>query len=307
MAYPAASGFNQNAGTLVPQTWAARLLANYYASTCLHSICNTNQANLIKDQGDTVIIRTTPTIAIKSGYKKGQKLEYDQPLTDRIELLIDKGDVYGFVIDDIDEKQSDVMFTDQWLIDATEQFKISVDRQAFSLVYPDAHAKNKGANSGKITGMYNMGAAGAPLAIDKNNAIDVIVNVNSVLTEQNVPKPGRWIVIPDWMRNKLMTSEIRQVQITGDSVSPIRNGLIGRIDDTDIYVSNLLPYATDSGHYCNHILAGHRDAITFASQFVKNESFRAQDTFGTRYRGLQVWGIKVVKPEALVDVFAYAA
>lgn len=307
MAYPAASGVVQNSGTLVPSVWSIKLLANYYAATCLAQICNTDHEGEIRDQGDKVIIRTTPEIKIKRGYKKGQKLEYDQPQTDVLELLIDKGDVYDFVTDDIDEKQSDLTFTPKWLMDASERFKISVDEQAFALVYPDAHAKNKGATAGKKTGLYNMGAAGAPLAIDKNNAIDVIVNINSVLTEQDVPKPGRYLVIPDWMRNKLMTSEIRQVQITGDSVSPIRNGLIGRIDDTDIYVSNLLPYATDSGHYCNHILAGHRDAITFASQFVKNESLRAQDTFGWRHRGLQVWGIKVVKPEALVDVFAYAA
>lgn len=307
MAFPAASGVVQNSGVTVPEVWSTKLLVNYYASTCLSKICNTDYEGEIRDQGDKVIIRTTPEIVIKTGYKKGQKIEYDQPVTDKVELLIDKGDIYFFVTDDVDVKQSDIAFTSKWLMDAAEQYKISIDRQAFAAVYADAHAKNKGATAGKLTGLYNMGAAGAPLAIDKTNAVDTIVNINSVLNEQNVPKPGRFLVIPDWWRNRLLTSELKQVQITGDAVSPIRNGLIGRIDDTDIYVSNLLPYASDSGHYCNHILAGHRDAIAFASQFVKNESLRAQDTFGTLYRGLQVWGIKVVKPTALVDVFAYGA
>lgn len=45
---------------------------------------------------------------------------------------------------------------------------------------------------------------------------------------------------------------------------------------------------------------GHSSALTFASQLVKNEGpMRSEFTFGDKYRGLQVYGYKVVKPEAM--------
>jgi hypothetical protein len=39
--------------------------------------------------------------------------------------------------------------------------------------------------------------------------------------------------------------------------------------------------------------------FTFASQMTNMETLRAQSTFGDIIRGLQVYGYKVVKPEAL--------
>jgi len=39
--------------------------------------------------------------------------------------------------------------------------------------------------------------------------------------------------------------------------------------------------------------------LTFASQMTEMESIRAESTFGDIIRGLQVYGYKVVKPEAL--------
>jgi len=39
--------------------------------------------------------------------------------------------------------------------------------------------------------------------------------------------------------------------------------------------------------------------LTFASQMTEMESLRAESTFGNIIRGLQVYGYKVVKGEAL--------
>jgi hypothetical protein len=49
-----------------------------------------------------------------------------------------------------------------------------------------------------------------------------------------------------------------------------------------------------------NVMAGTRDAITFASQITNVETLRAQSTFGNIVRGLNVYGYKVAKPEALV-------
>jgi hypothetical protein len=41
--------------------------------------------------------------------------------------------------------------------------------------------------------------------------------------------------------------------------------------------------------------------LTFASQMTEMESIRAETTFGNIVRGLQVYGYKVVKGEALAQ------
>jgi hypothetical protein len=45
--------------------------------------------------------------------------------------------------------------------------------------------------------------------------------------------------------------------------------------------------------------------LTFAAQLTKNENLRCSDTFGWEYRGLYVYGRKVVKPEGLVHLYCY--
>jgi hypothetical protein len=47
-------------------------------------------------------------------------------------------------------------------------------------------------------------------------------------------------------------------------------------------------------------MAGTRDAVSFASQITNVETLRSTTTFGNIMRGLNVFGFKVVKPEALV-------
>ena len=47
------------------------------------------------------------------------------------------------------------------------------------------------------------------------------------------------------------------------------------------------------------VIAGTKDAISFASQVNKTEQVRNPSDFGDFIRGLNVYGRKVVKPEAL--------
>jgi hypothetical protein len=54
----------------------------------------------------------------------------------------------------------------------------------------------------------------------------------------------------------------------------------------------------------SYLMAGTKDAITFASQMTNVETLRAQSTFGNIVRGLNVFGYSVIKPEALVNMVA---
>ena len=142
-------------------------------------------------------------------YVIGQGLNYTKQVGAVVELLIDKGKYFAFPINSVEKKQADMNFMDKWSDDAAQQMKIAVDSDVLSGVYADAHASNKGATAGAISGNINLGAAGAPVEITKANVIDKIVELGQVLQEQNVPETGRFIVIPAWMGTRIKTSDLK--------------------------------------------------------------------------------------------------
>lgn len=301
------------AGNFIPEVWSGKLQVKFYKSTVLGEITNNDWEGEIKGQGDKVHIRTIPTITIRS-YTKGQNLTSEVPQSTPLELLIDKGKYFAVVLDDVDAVQADVKLMDMFTNDASQQMKIAIDGDVLGSVYADAAAANKGATAGAISGDINLGATGAPRQCTSANVLDMILDMGQVLDEQNVPEDGRWVVIPAWMASLVKRSDLKQAYLTGDSVTPLRNGKIGMIDRFTVYVSNNLAKVTDLGSDAAaggtagaadsqawRIMAGTRDAISFASQITNVESLRAQSTFGNIMRGLNVYGYKVTKPEALVS------
>jgi hypothetical protein len=300
MSYPVASGRTQYSGNFIPEIWSGKLQAKFYKTTVFSEISNNDWEGEIKGQGDKVHIRTIPTITINS-YAKGDNLTNQVPTSAPIELLIDQGKYFAVVLDDVDAVQTDVKLMDMFTNDATEQMKIAIDAQILDGVKAAAATANKGATAGVISGNVNLGTDASPRAVTKANIIDLILDAGQVLDEQNVPESGRWLVIPSWMAAMIKNSDLKQAYLTGDSVSPLRNGKLGMIDRFQVYVSNNLPKTGDGDSY---LLAGTKDAITFASQMTNVETLRAQSTFGNIVRGLNVFGYSVIKPEALVNMVA---
>lgn len=307
MSVAASTGYPQYADAAIkyiPQLYAPATLVKYYAKSVVPAITNTKYEGQIKDHGDKVIIRTRPSITIRD-YTKGSKLTREVPQSAPLELVIDKAKYYDFVIDDVDEKQADIVLDSEFTDESSETMRIALDTDVLGTVYAQADAANAGATAGKISACFNLGVAGAPLGVDKDNIIELLTAVGCVLDEQNVPEEGRWMVLPAWMRFLILNSDLKNASITGDGTSIVRNGRVGEVDRLTLYMSNLLSVVTDSTHKCTHVIAGQKDAITFAAQMVKNENLRCSDTFGWEYRGLHVYGYKVVKSEGLVHVFVY--
>ena len=50
--------------TFIPQLWSQKLNAKFYANTMMTEIANTDWEGEIQNQGDTITIRTAPSITI---------------------------------------------------------------------------------------------------------------------------------------------------------------------------------------------------------------------------------------------------
>ena len=275
------------------------MIQKLYKSTVFAAICNTDYQGEIKNMGDTVIIRQIGNVTIND-YVAGQKLNYERLESTALELLIDKGHYFAFTCDDVLAYQSDIKLMNEWSKDAAEQMKIHIDGKVLEYIAYgpsgtfQGSSSNAGTTAGAVSSSYNLGATATPVQITKANVLEYIADMNGVLDEQNLGEDGRWAVIPSWMTNLLLKSDIKDSSMTGVE-STLPNGRIGKIYGMTLYKSNNL-YNSTTTYY---IPFGTDLASTFATQITKMESLRAESTFGDLVRGLNVYGYKVVKPEAL--------
>lgn len=320
--YPTVPGhpdYSSNGATrYIPAIYSKLLVKKYYASTLLTEISNTNYEGEIKAMGDTVFMRTRPTIDTFD-YQKGMTLPVQNPDSPYVEMKIDKGKGFSFAIDRIDEFQSNVALMKEWAADAAEQMKIVVDRQVLGTIYADASADNVGATAGVISNNLNLGVTGTPLIVseagagtksgaDSANAlpiIDAILRCGQVLDEQNITESGRWIILPAWAIRQLKGSDLKAAYLTGDSTSTLRTGKVGMVDRFTIYASNLLSAGADAGSV--NAIFGHTEGFTFATQITESRVIDNPFSFGKLMQGLQVYGFKVSNPEAIGNLLIKAA
>ena len=292
--------------TVIPEIWSGKLIEKFYASTVLAAISNTAYEGEIKNQGDTVHIRTKPTITIND-YLADGGIVVERPSSNIVDLVINQGKYFATILDDVMETQSDLNLLGMWSDDAAQQMKIKIDAAVLLGILGTADAANRGGTAGKVSASINLGVTGTPIAVSSAtgtpsgavSVLDMLLRMGQALDEQNVPEEGRWAVIPTWAATKIKQSELRQAYLSGDSVSMLRNGRLGQVDRFTIYVSNLLPKgvitgppALAAGEWVFY--AGHAHGLTFASQVSKVETLRSEFTFGQILRGLQVFGYKVV-------------
>ena len=301
---PVAAGAPQLSGSFIPEIWSGKLLIKFYESTVLADISNTDYDGEIKKQGDKVIIRTTPSITIHEDYNKHQDLVDETPESDPVELTIDRGQYWNFLVDDVDKYQSDINYIEDWATDASEQMKIKTDRRVLGEFYSDAAAANQGIAAGKDSRDINLGVTGSPVQITKSTILEQIVDMGTVLDEQNAPEDGRWIVLPPWACGLIKKSDLKDASLSGDGQSILRNGRLGMIDRFTIYSSNLLSVVTDGSTRAWNIPFGHKKALSFASQITETEKLRSELKFGWKVRGLNIYGFEVLKPEVLGWMYA---
>jgi hypothetical protein len=291
------------AGTFIPEIWSGKLIEKFYNATVLAAIANTDYEGEIKNVGDNIRIRTKPTITIRP-YVADMPLVVERPSSNIVEMQINMGNYFNTILDDVMQVQSDLNQLSMWSDDAAEQMKIVIDTQVLTTLDAGVVAANKGLTAGKLSQGINLGAVGSPVALTPNNVLNYIVDLGTVLDEQNIPETGRWLVIPAWVAGLIKKSDLRNASVSGDGVSMSRNGRVGGIDRFTLYSSNLLPTVVEGTANAVQIFAGHPHGLSFAAQVNKMETLRSEQTFGTLMRGLQVYGSKVLDGIALTELYA---
>jgi hypothetical protein len=314
-------------GTFIPTIWSSKLNVKFYTASTFADICNRNWEGDIKNIGDKVIINNIPTLTI-SDYVVGGNLTYQTPTPNVVEMALDRAKYFGFNVNDVLEYQAKPNLMDMFSNDAAEQMRIVIDSTCIYRSFNEGSSANRGSTAGVKSLAYNLGTEADPIVLnategDASNILTKILQMAAVLDEQNVPDSGRWLLLPPRFRTLLMGTRLAQANTMGDDRSMVRNGMIGMIDRFKVYVTNNLPTAAANGTVWisgdgseqtitattdtlarTILLAGHTSAISFASQMTKTEQLRNPTDFGDLVRGLNIFGSKVTKPEALALLIA---
>ena len=221
--YPVAPGnpdySTGSSSQYIPAIYSALLIKKFYPTTVFGEISNTDYEGDIKSNGDTVYIRTRPTIETFT-YKKGMVLPVQNPESPYVTMKIDQGEGFSFAIDKVDEFQSDIKLMNVWAEDATQQMKQVIDRKVLAtiayaaggvaatgptLTAPKLIAGGTTATGTSITtatsaaGLGLGASAGGINLTDATRGDDLITQIlfyGQLLDENNAPEEGRYVVLP---------------------------------------------------------------------------------------------------------------
>ncbi len=124
---------------------------------------------------------------------------------------------------------------------------------------------------------------------------EALVDAYTLLDENDVPQQGRFAIVPPFYHG-LLRKDDRFVSFgTDGNRGTLLNAQIGTAAGFSVLTSNNVPEV--AGTY--DILFGHSIAWTMAMQVDKVEAYRLERRFADGVKGLNVYGSKIVRPEAL--------
>lgn len=274
--------------TFIPTIWSAKLLLTLQKALVYGqpTVINRDYEGEIKNAGDTVKIHNFGAITVFN-YTKNNDMPAPETLTDEeLTLKIDQGKGFNFQIDDIDKAQQTPKIMGSAMADAAYRLADTADKHVASLyVYAGSQ----------------LGTDAAPVALTKDNAYNKLVEMNVALTEKNVPKAGRFAIVPPWMYGLLLQDDRFVGTGGGRAEATLSNGQIGEAAGFTVMESNNVPNTAGAKY---KILAGHNMAWSFADQISSVEAYRPERRFGDAVKGLHLYGAKVVRPDALVCLTA---
>ena len=271
--------------TFIPTIWSARLLAHLDKAHVYANLVNRDYEGEIKNFGDKVKINQIGDITIRD-YTKGTPIADPEAVDGSGQLLeIDQAKYFNFGIDDVDQAQTNPKLMDDAMQRAAYGMNDVTDGYLAGLMA--VGAENNGSNLGNDT---------TPLVPTATTAYDMLVDLATDLTEKNVPMAGRFVVVPAFFHGLLLKDQRFVGNGTDYNKALIEGGEVGVAAGFAVNISNNVPNTTGTKY---KIVAGTRQATSYAEQILKTEAYRPEKAFSDAVKGLHVYGAKVVNGRAL--------
>lgn len=275
----------------VPELWSANLLSHLDKSHVYAQagIVNRDYEGELSGYGTTVNINQLGDVTIFDYTANTDMPEPEVLSGTQRQFVIDQQKGFNFLIDDIDDAQT----RPKLMGEATQ-------RAAYGLA---------DTSDTFVASLYT--GAGTQMTLDTGtagNVYEALVDAGIALDENNVPRTGRWVVVPPWVYGYLLKDERFVDASRSGSTSALLNGQVGEAAGFTVLRSNNAPSAANPTAGTDyHILAGTSIAISYAEQIDETEAYRPERRFADALKGLHVYGGKVIRPEGLVAITATRA
>lgn len=269
-----------------PEVWNANLLVTLEKSHVYAApgVVNRDYEGDIAQYGDTVHITSLadPTIGT---YTPHTDITIEDVDDADATLLIDQSKYFAFEVDDVEKRQAlngGAVLTEQ-ARRAAYKLRDVADTYAAGLMAA-------GVDAGNLVAEQTLSTAAA--------AYDLLVDLGTILNEDDVPFEGRWAVVTPKFYG-LLLKDTRFVG-SGDAQAAVTrmNGVVGEAAGFSVRMSNNAPNGPGAGAG-KLVIAGYNGAVTYAEQINKTEATRKEKGFADIVKGLHLYGAKVIRPKGL--------
>jgi hypothetical protein len=261
----------------IPEIWAAGVTQSFLANQVVIPTLNTQfTGNVTRGNQVHIINATTPTVV---DYAAAGRTITAEALNDTEVLLdIDQEKAFSVNVDDVDKVQASSEFG-PWVDSAGR----ALAEDAEEYVIAQMLAGSSDSNAGGVVVDTPAEARAAVRAIRK------------AMSNSKVPSGDRFMVVnPDFA--DLLIDGLSDAAVAGGT-EELRNGQILRLYGFNIIESPLLV----SGENARPSAIGyHSSMVAYANQVNSLEALRNPTKFADIVRGLNVYGAKVIKSEAVV-------
>jgi hypothetical protein len=260
----------------IPEVWAAGVTQSFLANqVVIPTLDNAFTGDITAGNKIHVINATTPTIA---DYSATRTITAEALNDTEVTLDIDQEKAFSVNVDDVDRVQ------------ASSEFAPWVDSAGKALA--------EDAENYLIDIMLNNSTQGNPGNVVVDTGAEALAAVRAIrksMSSAKVPASGRYLLVnPDLA--DLLLSGLSDVSVAG-SGDELRNGVIARLFGFTVVESALLQ---PGGAARPTAIGYHESMVAFANQIQSLESLRNPTKFADIVRGLNVYGGKVLKEEAVV-------
>lgn len=259
----------------IPELWSGRINSVLQKSLVFGNVANRDYQGEFSQAGDIVRINTVGPVAVSAYTKNSTSVALETLQDSQSTLLIDESEYFGFQIDDVDKAQTQGNIMAEAMNNAAYALADAADTH-IGLLYAQA------------------GTTLSSTALTSLNVYAWFLSAAEALSALNVPREGRWAVVPPWVVTKMA---IAKLYVENASNTALDNGVVTRFAGFDVRESNNV--YLNSGTY--YAMFGTNKAISFVDQINSVEAFRPEAKFADAVKGLHVYGTKVVYPDALVN------
>jgi hypothetical protein len=258
----------------IPEVWSAGVTQSFLANQVVIPTLNTAFVGDVT-RGNTIHIINATTPSIVDYANAGRVINPADLADTEVLLAIDQEKAFSVNVDDVDKVQASSEFG-PWVDSAGRA--LAEDAESYVI--------------GRMIAQGTDGNTGGVEVDDADKAKAAVRSVRTALSAAKVPSGGRYMVVNPEMADLLLEA-LSDASAAGTDAE-LRNGVLGRLYGFTIVESPLLVPGKPA------LIGYHEAMVGWANQIDSLEALRNPTKFADIVRGLNVYGAKVIKSEAVV-------